>query len=213
MAADEEKKTTTSTTKSTAPTTAKNTGPATKKTAKAPTAKKPAARHAATNKSASKPASKTTPAKGVNVKKTTTSKPSAPLKAGATRAASTSRNGTTKNGDTNSDLKGRAINTVRSAANEGRTIAGEAIGSLSEMIEGSAKSIDENLGEKYGNYARSAADSVSSFANKVNSKDVDEMVEDARNFVRKKPAIAIGAAAVVGLLVSRLIKSGMDDNK
>lgn len=190
MAADEEKKTTT---------TAKKTAP---KTA----AKKPAARRAAS----SKPASKSTPAKGVNVKKTTTAKPSAPLKAGATRAASTAKSSNTNNA-TNSDLKGRAINTVRSAANEGRTIAGEAIGSLSEMIEGSAKSIDDNLGEKYGNYARSAADSVSSFAGKINSKDVDEMVEDARQFVRKKPAIAIGAAAVVGLLVSRLIKSGMDD--
>lgn len=108
-------------------------------------------------------------------------------------------------------MKDRAINKARSTANDGKAKAGEAIGILSEMIENSAKTIDENVGEKYGDYARSAADSVSSFAEKVNAKDVDEMVEDAREFVRKKPAVAIGAAAVVGLLVARLIKSGMDD--
>ena len=52
---------------------------------------------------------------------------------------------------------------------------------------------------------------MSSFAEKLNAKEIDEMVEDARGFVRKSPAVAIGAAAVVGFLVSRLIKSGMDD--
>lgn len=172
-------------------------------TSKPSASKRPAAKKTGTKKPATK---KSTPAKGGTVKKTAASKPSAPLKAGSTRAASTKAAA-----DSGSDLKDRAINRARSAANEGRTKAGEAIGSLSEMIEGSAKSIDENVGEKYGNYARSAADAVSSFADKVNTKDVDEMVEDAREFVRKKPAIAIGAAAVVGLLVSRLIKSGMDD--
>ena len=79
------------------------------------------------------------------------------------------------------------------------------------MIEDSAKTLDSNVGEKYGDYARSAADAVSSFAEKLNGKEIDDMVEDARGFVRKSPAVAIGAAAVVGFLVSRLIKSGMDD--
>ncbi|MEP2102340.1 MAG: hypothetical protein ABJP02_12610 [Parasphingorhabdus sp.] len=167
-----------------------------KTTAKKPAAKKPAAKRTAAKKS--------TPAKGVNVKKATKAKPSAPLKAGATRAAASKSNAT-------SDLKDRAIDKARSTANDGKTKAGEAIGTFSEMIENSAKTIDENVGEKYGDYARSAADAVSSFAEKVNSKDVDEMVDDARSFVRKRPAVAIGAAAVVGLLVSRLIKSGMDD--
>lgn len=173
-----------------------------KKTAarKAP-AKKPAAKKPVTKRTAAK---KSTPAKGVNVKKATTAKPSAPLKAGATKAAASKSN-------TTNDLKDRAIDKARSTANDGKAKAGEAIGSLSEMIENSAKTIDENVGEKYGDYARSAADAVSSFAEKVNAKDVDEMVDDARSFVRKQPAVAIGAAAVVGLLISRLIKSGMDD--
>jgi len=175
---------------------------------KADTANRSAAKKTGAKKTTPK---KSTPTKGATPKKTTTSRPSTPLKAGPTRAASTKAASGSDSDLKGSDLKDRAISSARSAANEGRTKAGAAIGSLSEMIEDSAKSIDENVGEKYGNYARSAAGAVSSFADSVNSRDVDEMVEEAREFVRKKPAIAIGAAAVVGLLVSRLIKSGMDD--
>ncbi|QTD56178.1 hypothetical protein [Parasphingorhabdus cellanae] len=183
MAVDQEKKT------------------ATRKTPakKAPVKKAPVKKAAAKKTTARKPA-----AKKIATKKTSAAKPSAPLKAGATKAAAS-------NASTTNDLKDRAINKARSTANDGKAKAGEAIGTLSEMIENSAKTIDENVGEKYGDYARSAADAVSSFAEKVNSKDVDVMVEDAREFVRKKPAVAIGAAAVVGLLISRLIKSGTDD--
>ena len=59
------------------------------------------------------------------------------------------------------------------------------------MIEDSARTIDDNVGEKYGDYARSAADAVSSFAEKLNAKEIDEMVDDARDYVRKSPAVAI----------------------
>ncbi len=172
---------------------------------KKPTARKAPAKKAAAKKpTARKPATRKPAAKKTAAKKTSTPKPSAPLKAGATRAAASKSNA-------GADIKDRAINKARSTANDGKAKAGEAIGTLSEMIENSAKTIDENVGEKYGDYARSAADAVSSFAEKVNAKDVDTMVEDAREFVRKKPAVAIGAAAVVGLLISRLIKSGTDD--
>ena len=38
----------------------------------------------------------------------------------------------------------------------------------------------------------------------------DDIVEDTRNFVRKSPALAIGAAAAVGFLLTRLIRAGRD---
>ena len=166
-----------------------------KTTGKAPAkaaGKKPAAKKAAATKDTSET-------------RTATAQKAAPLKAGATHAAATDKTGS-------GDFKDRALTKARSAASQGKERTGSAIESLSKMIEDSARTIDDNVGEKYGNYARSAADAVSSFAEKLNAKEIDEMVEDARGFVRKSPAVAIGAAAVVGFLVSRLIKSGMDDN-
>ena len=79
------------------------------------------------------------------------------------------------------------------------------------LIRDSAGTIDESVGKQYGDYARSAADAVEDFAGKVDAKQVDDIVDDARNFVRKSPAIAIGAAAAVGFLISRLVRSGRDD--
>lgn len=191
--------------------------PAAKKaaTAKSPTAKSSAAK-SATAKSAAgkakatvkKTARKGSPAKGVNVKKTTAVKPAKPLKSGPTRAAASK----TKIVDT-VELKNRAVGTARSAANQGKEKTSDAVVSLSKLIEDSAKTLDDNVGVQYGDYARSAADAVASFGEKLSTKDVDEMVEDARGFVRKSPAVAIGAAAVVGFLISRVVKSGMDDSQ
>ena len=172
-----------------------------------PAAKKAAARKPAAKKTtAKKTAAKTTTAGKSTTRKKTTPKPSAPLKAGATRAAASE----SKIIDTD-NLKNKAIDKARAAANQGKERTGDAIGNLGKLIDDSARTLDENVGEKYGDYARSAADAVHTFADKLDQKDVDEMVEDARQFVRKSPAVAIGAAAVVGFLVSRLIKSGMDD--
>ena len=145
---------------------------------------------------AQKPAAKKTNA----TKKIAAAKPAKPLKTGATRAAA----------KTSAEFKDRAITKAKSVANEGKAKTGDAIGNLSKLIENSARTIDDNAGEKYGDYARSAADAVASFAEKLNAKDVDDIVEDARGFVKKSPAVAVGAAAAIGFVVARLIKSGMD---
>ena len=55
-----------------------------------------------------------------------------------------------------------------------------------------------------------AADAVDGFAGQVDAKDVDDIVEDARQFVRKSPAVAIGAAAAIGFILARIVRSGRD---
>jgi ElaB/YqjD/DUF883 family membrane-anchored ribosome-binding protein len=53
---------------------------------------------------------------------------------------------------------------------------------------------------------------VSGVADTLKSKEVDELLEGARDFVRNKPAVAIGAAAALGFVLTRLIKAGNDDD-
>ena len=145
------------------------------------TAKTPA--KAAAKKPAAK---KATATKDTSETRTTTAQKAAPLKAGATKAAATSPKAT-------GDFKDRALTKAKSAASQGKERTGSAIENLSRMIEDSARTIDDNVGEKYGNYARSAADAVSSFAEKLNAREIDDIVEDALRFVRKSPAVSIGA--------------------
>ena len=71
----------------------------------------------------------------------------------------------------------------------------------------SAGAIDDNIGPKYGDYARSAAQSVTDAAERLRAKPVEEIAEDTREFVRTKPVAAAGIAAVASLLVAKLLSS------
>ena len=109
------------------------------------------------------------------------------------------------------NFKSKATDSARAAAEKGKDRATEAVSSISKLIRDSAATIDENVGKQYGDYARSAADSVDGFASKMESKDVDVLVAEARDFVRKSPAVAIGAATAIGFVLARLVRSGRDE--
>src|SRR5581483_7932752 len=96
-------------------------------------------------------------------------------------------------------------------AEGGKTRASDALDELSRAVGDTAETIDERLGEEYGEYARRAADAVSGFAETLRRKDVDELYGDVRDAVRKSPGIAIGIAAVLGFTLVRLVKSGMPE--
>lgn len=110
-------------------------------------------------------------------------------------------------------LRNQAGGKAREYAVDGKTRAADALGEFSRAVSDSAQSIDERLGAEYGDYARRAADAVSGFADTLRTKDVDELMDDARAIVRKSPVIAIGTAAAVGFALVRLIKSGMADGQ
>ena len=83
--------------------------------------------------------------------------------------------------------------------------------SLAKLIADTAGTVDAKLGPQYGDYARQAAESVAGAADSLDSKDVDQLMTEARDFVRKSPAVAIGAAAVVGFVLMRLAKGSDSD--
>jgi ElaB/YqjD/DUF883 family membrane-anchored ribosome-binding protein len=107
-------------------------------------------------------------------------------------------------------LKDQATKTARSAAVVAKDKTGTAMQSLAKLITDTAGTVDAKLGPQYGDYARQAAEAVAGAADTLDSKDVDQLMTEARDFVRKSPAVAIGAAAVVGFVLMRLAK-GSDD--
>src|SRR3546814_7584251 len=74
------------------------------------------------------------------------------------------------------------------------------------MIDDSANTVDEKLGNQYGDYARYAAEAIAGAATALDNEDIDDLVNEARDFVRKSPAVAIGAAAIAGFVLMRLVK-------
>lgn len=105
-------------------------------------------------------------------------------------------------------FKSQASDKARDYAGQGVTRATDALDEAARFLEDTARSVEEKLGPQYGRYGFSAAESLSGFAEQLRGKDVDELVEDVRGFVRKSPAVAIGAAVGLGFVLARLAKAG-----
>jgi ElaB/YqjD/DUF883 family membrane-anchored ribosome-binding protein len=108
------------------------------------------------------------------------------------------------------NVTGQAKERATELAQEGKVKTTEALKGLSKLVNENAPAIDEKLGLKYGDYARSAAQSIDGAAAKLEAKELAELGEDAKEFVRKSPGLAIGMAAVAGFMLARLFK-GSDE--
>ncbi|MDB5705810.1 MAG: hypothetical protein JWN66_2926 [Sphingomonas bacterium] len=171
--------------------------------AKASPAPKPP-KAAATKAASAKPApTKPAPAKAAKPKK-------GPTVTTANTFKAETRNATQTLKDSASKLTKDAGEKARAYAEDGKARAGGVLDELARMMTEAAGTVDEKLGEQYGQYARSAAGGVSDFSDSLKAKKLDDLIEDARGFVKKSPAIAIGTAAAIGFVLVRLIKSGLD---
>ncbi|MFN6933924.1 MAG: hypothetical protein ACK4NZ_02100 [Tsuneonella sp.] len=93
---------------------------------------------------------------------------------------------------------------------DGKGKIAEALLALGRAVFDTAPTVDEKLGAKYGDYARSASRTLQETSAKIDAKSVDELGEDAREFVRKSPGLAVGIAAVGGFLLARMFRGSKD---
>ena len=127
-----------------------------------------------------------------------------------------SQSSSSQGGDTTADkfksqfssFKSQATDKARDYAGQGVEKATGALDEAARFLEDTARTVEEKLGPQYGRYGFSAAESVSGFAEQLRGKEIDELVEDVRGFVRKSPAVAIGAAVGLGFVLARLAKAG-----
>ncbi|GGE77446.1 hypothetical protein [Sphingomonas prati] len=109
-----------------------------------------------------------------------------------------------------SELRSQAADKARSYALMGKDRAVEGLDNVQRMIDDAADTLDEKLGGQFGDYVRQAGASVTTLSDAIRDKDVDELLDDTRDLVRRSPGIAIGAAAAIGFLVARVAKAGLD---
>ena len=106
-------------------------------------------------------------------------------------------------------ISGQAADKARGLVAQGIERSAEALANVSKLVGETAGGLDERLGEEYGDYARKAATSIESAANKLAAKDADELIDDTREFVQRSPGVALAGAAIVGFALARLIKTGL----
>lgn len=103
-------------------------------------------------------------------------------------------------------MTGQAKDKASALAVEGKSRAVEGISTAARLMSENASVLDEKLGAKYGDYARTAAKAMEDAAAKLDAKDLGELGEDAREMVRKSPGLAIGVAAAAGFFLARMFK-------
>jgi ElaB/YqjD/DUF883 family membrane-anchored ribosome-binding protein len=109
------------------------------------------------------------------------------------------------------DYKAQATDKARAFAEAGKDRATAALDDLVKMMEDAAGEVDGRLGSQYGDYARRAAEGIGSFSETFKDKDVDQIFDEARELVKKSPAVAIGVAAAIGFVVARIARAGIPD--
>ena len=132
-----------------------------------------------------------------------------PRATGSTASSGSGGTWTEKLRGTSQEFGGQASEKIYGVVGQGLERSSEALSNVSRMIGDTASGIDERLGEEYGDYARRAAQAIEDAATSLAEKQPEELIDDAREFVRKSPGVALAGAAVIGFALTRLIKNGL----
>lgn len=111
--------------------------------------------------------------------------------------------------DTAASFTEHAGDRARELTVQGKDRAVEALDNVAGLVGDAASQVADRLGDQYGGYIQQAADAVTGFADTLREKDADQLFDDARGVVRNSPAIALAAAAAVGFVLARVMKSGL----
>lgn len=104
-------------------------------------------------------------------------------------------------------LRGQATDRARTAAEQGKTRATETIDGLARAVHDAAGNLEQQVNPQIAQYVHRAADALDDLSESLRNKSVDELVDDARSFARRSPAVAIGAAVAVGFALARFLKA------
>jgi len=87
---------------------------------------------------------------------------------------------------------------------------GRATDSISSIAHAVRSTTSQLRGEQHdvlAQYVETVADQLERFSNNVRGKDVNELLDDARGFARRQPALFVAGSVAVGLLAARFLKS------
>ena len=107
-------------------------------------------------------------------------------------------------------LRDQATEKARGYAEGGKDRTTQLLDDIAEIIHDAARSIDDRLGDQYGEYAHKAGDAVQGLSGNLRDKSLEDLIEGTRSIVRKSPAVTVGTAALLGFVLVRLVKSGLE---
>jgi hypothetical protein len=105
-----------------------------------------------------------------------------------------------------STLFGGIQQKVTSRVDEQKNRAADGLGGIADVIRNAGNELRvEN--EALASYVDAASDQMRRFADQIREKGVSEMMDDVNQFARRRPALFIGGAFLVGIGLARFLKS------
>jgi ElaB/YqjD/DUF883 family membrane-anchored ribosome-binding protein len=105
-----------------------------------------------------------------------------------------------------SSLASAATERAKDAVEERIAGGADLLGQIAASVRVAARELDPASPQLAG-FAREAAERIDDFSRQVRDKTVDELLETSSDFARRQPAMLFGAAAAVGFLLFRMIKT------
>lgn len=78
---------------------------------------------------------------------------------------------------------------------------------VADAVDKVGQQLQQQQQESLAHYADLTSQQVRTVSDKLQQKNVDQLVHDAEGAIRKEPALALGGAFALGLLAARFLKS------
>ena len=109
----------------------------------------------------------------------------------------------------NPGLLGGIQQKVTSSVDQQKNRAADGLGGIANVIRNAGNELrTEN--EALASYVDAASDQLRRFADQIREKGVADMLDDVHSFARRRPAMFIGGAFLIGVGIARFLKSSGD---
>ena len=88
--------------------------------------------------------------------------------------------------------------------------ATEGIGSVVDAVRQSTQHLRDNQHDTIAQYVEQAAGQLERWSNQLKEKNVGDLLQEAQQLARRRPAVFIGSAFAIGLLGARFLKSSRE---
>jgi hypothetical protein len=105
------------------------------------------------------------------------------------------------------DLANRGTEQVKSQLANQKHEASQRMVPIQSALRETGQQLRKQGQGSVAGYADQAADQVERFSGYLRETEVDEIVDEARGFARRRPAVFLGGAVALGFLATRFLKS------
>jgi hypothetical protein len=88
--------------------------------------------------------------------------------------------------------------------------ATDGIGTVAQAVRQASQQLRTQQHDTIASYIDQAVGQLEQFSTRLRDKDVGELVRDAQDFARRRPAVFIGSAFAIGVLGARFLKSSRE---